>query len=450
MKNPLWLIGSAGILVAGACVGGCGGPSSPPGYLTEVHTGGQLSAVAFVQITVSGSQMTGTWEETYLEPGDTQAYPFRLSLSGTESGQSVTLTLSGTVSGPGGSVPGTGTVSGTLDGGTLTLEVPQADGTLASMVFTSSSSAAYNQAVGTLQARAAAASASEQASAHAATEQSAAASEEASAAAQQAGLDAAVTAAAKQVLSDMEGLQGLSIDTSALANDLQAQQNDLATMRSEEAAAAAAPASEQCGDADTVQGDADTVQGDADTVQGDADTVSGDVSGPQTWVASLQSDFAKLQAAEQADPGFAGGAYMGVDVANVTPPAPVASGAEIMSLVAGSPAAAAGLASGDVIVSFDGAAITSTTDLTTALAAVRGGEAVSLGWVDASGGRHTGTITLGTFSLPSKAQVDAAVASAQSTISGATSTASKDVTTAQSVATAAATEASNFVNQYCG
>jgi len=429
--------------VAGACVGGCGGPSSPPGYLAELHTGGQLSAVAFVQLTVDGSHVTGTWEETYLGPGNTQTYAFQLSLNGTVSGQSVTVTLSGTVSGPGESVPGTGTVSGNLDGGTLTLAVPETDGTLASMVFTSSSSAAYNQAVGTLQARAASASASAQAAANAAAEQSAAASEAASAAAEQAGLDATVTVAAKQVLSDMNGLQSLSIDTSAPANDLQAQQNDLATMRSEEATAAGAPASEQCGDADTVQGD-------ADTVQGDADTVSGNVSGPQAAVASLQSDFAKLQAAEQADPEFSGGAYMGVDVANVTASAPVASGAQIMSVVAGSPAATAGLASGDVIVSFDGATITSTTDLTTALAAVQGGQTVPLGWVDASGGRHTGTITLGTFSLPSKAQVDAAVASAQSTISNATSTASNDVAKAQSVATAAATEASNFVNQYCG
>jgi hypothetical protein len=59
-------------------------------------------------------------------------------------------------------------------------------------------------------------------------------------------------------------------------------------------------------------------------------------------------------------------------------------------------------------------------------------------------------MTLGTLSPPTQAQVNAVVTSAQSTISGATTTASNDVATAQSVATAAATEASNFVNQYCG
>lgn len=438
MKTPRWLPLVTTTLLAGAALG-CGGTTAPPGYLAQVHSGGQLSMVAFIQLTVSGAHLSGTWSATLLPPGGTETYASQLSLTGTLSGQSVTMTLHGTVSDPEGSTVGTGTISGTLVGTTLTLAVPQVDGGLTSVVFTGSDTAAYDRAVNTLEAMAGTASASAQAAAQASAS-----------AAQQAALDAQVTAAAKQVITDIDGLQGLTISTQALAQDLLAQQKDLATMRSDEAATVADSPLEQCGDADTVQGDADTVQGDADTVQGDVETVNAAVGGPEAAISSLQSDFAKLQAIEPTDPEFSGGAYLGVDVAEVSASAPVTAGAQITSVVADSPAAGAGLAAGDVITSLDGVGIGSTDDLSAAMAQVPGGETVDLSWVDASGLHHSGTITLGTLSLPTQAQVNAAAAGAQAVISQATGTASQDLSQAQAVASAAATEAANFVAEYCG
>jgi S1-C subfamily serine protease len=72
------------------------------------------------------------------------------------------------------------------------------------------------------------------------------------------------------------------------------------------------------------------------------------------------------------------------------------SGVEIAGAQAGTPAAAAGLAEGDVITALDGKAVTTGTDIQDILIGEHPGDKVSLSWTDTSGQSHTATITLGT------------------------------------------------------
>jgi S1-C subfamily serine protease len=71
----------------------------------------------------------------------------------------------------------------------------------------------------------------------------------------------------------------------------------------------------------------------------------------------------------------------------------VAGGAKIFKIVPGKAADEAGLVSGDVITSLDGARISSTADVRKAVLSLAPGKAVSIGWTDASGTAQTGTIT---------------------------------------------------------
>jgi S1-C subfamily serine protease len=70
------------------------------------------------------------------------------------------------------------------------------------------------------------------------------------------------------------------------------------------------------------------------------------------------------------------------------------SGAPVVGVIPGSPAAAAGLGSGAVITSLDGQSIGSPDELTAATAAHHPGDKVALGWTDATGRAHHATVTL--------------------------------------------------------
>jgi S1-C subfamily serine protease len=73
--------------------------------------------------------------------------------------------------------------------------------------------------------------------------------------------------------------------------------------------------------------------------------------------------------------------------------APNAGGAQIQSVVAGSPAEAAGLVQGDVITSLNGVTIGSSADLRTAVVALTPGTAVDITWTDPTGTATTTQIT---------------------------------------------------------
>jgi S1-C subfamily serine protease len=72
------------------------------------------------------------------------------------------------------------------------------------------------------------------------------------------------------------------------------------------------------------------------------------------------------------------------------------SGAQIQSVVDGSPAAAAGLAAGDVITAVSGTAVSSATDLHSALANDKPGTKLTITWTDTSGQSHSASVTLAT------------------------------------------------------
>ncbi|MEO7124159.1 MAG: trypsin-like peptidase domain-containing protein [Lacisediminihabitans sp.] len=71
-------------------------------------------------------------------------------------------------------------------------------------------------------------------------------------------------------------------------------------------------------------------------------------------------------------------------------------GAAVQGVISGTAAATAGLEAGDTITAVNGTAITSSSELTTALSGHTPGQRVTLSWVDASGASTTATVTLGT------------------------------------------------------
>jgi S1-C subfamily serine protease len=107
--------------------------------------------------------------------------------------------------------------------------------------------------------------------------------------------------------------------------------------------------------------------------------------------------------------GLAG--FMGVNVANASNPSgcttggdgyggfggaqsPVSSGALICQVYPQAPAAAGGLASGDVITSVNGSAISSAAGLTKITAVSHPGEKFTISYVDLYGAEHSATVTL--------------------------------------------------------
>ncbi len=71
------------------------------------------------------------------------------------------------------------------------------------------------------------------------------------------------------------------------------------------------------------------------------------------------------------------------------------NGATISGVLDGSAAQQAGLAAGDTITAVNGQAISSASGLSTAMAAFKPGDKVSITWVDSSGQSHSATVTLG-------------------------------------------------------
>ena len=84
-------------------------------------------------------------------------------------------------------------------------------------------------------------------------------------------------------------------------------------------------------------------------------------------------------------------AFLGVHVASVTG----VSGAYVVGTIAGSAAADAGLATGDVVTTLDGTALASAHDLGVALERWHPGDRVDVHWIDPTGATHAASIDLG-------------------------------------------------------
>jgi S1-C subfamily serine protease len=72
------------------------------------------------------------------------------------------------------------------------------------------------------------------------------------------------------------------------------------------------------------------------------------------------------------------------------------SGAAVLGVVSGTPAAQAGLVQGDVITSVGGQSVDSASALSSVLAQHHPGDSVQVVWSDASGQAHSATVTLAT------------------------------------------------------
>jgi S1-C subfamily serine protease len=73
---------------------------------------------------------------------------------------------------------------------------------------------------------------------------------------------------------------------------------------------------------------------------------------------------------------------------------PVNYGAVVTEVLAGSPAARAGIASGDVIIAVNGAKVSTDATLVHLLAGAHAGRSITVTWVSSSGARHTASLTL--------------------------------------------------------
>ena len=92
-------------------------------------------------------------------------------------------------------------------------------------------------------------------------------------------------------------------------------------------------------------------------------------------------------------------ALLGVSVLSYgvpVPGQPASTGAGVVEVTAGTPAAAAGLAPGDVIVSLGGHAVTSAAGLRSAIDAYHPGNKTSVAWADLAGHTHTAAVVFAT------------------------------------------------------
>ncbi len=189
-----------------------------------------------------------------------------VSFTGTLHGGQISIVTNGILG-------STSTWTGTLAGDTLTLNMPQDNGSIAPVTFTRGQVTAYNSAVSKFQAQVT------QERAQAASD-AASASANADADAASASAAAALAVADKQVSDDIAALQGSLSDGvpfDAFSGDMATLKRDLETTRSDALKATSAGAEaranmDACGDASTAQGDASTVGGDESTIGGDQST----------------------------------------------------------------------------------------------------------------------------------------------------------------------------------
>lgn len=306
VRHKTLTIALAGLL-AFALVIGCAGLAfalhsmfaTPDGYLYTSNT-----SVAFVQFTTDkNGHMSGTFQEvsaTSSETISTQESAF----TGVLDGSQVSLTFS--------ALGFSATVTGTLNGNTLTLHIPDANGYMATEVFQGAQVADYNDAVAQLRQRTAAHALATQAAEATVSAEQAKAQATASA---QSSLDQAVSGANSAVASDLNTLNSdaynLSheIDFSAAlgeyASTWQQMQADYQHEQSDYqqgCGAYGANAGQVQADAGQVQADLGAIQADDGGLQASESSAQALIPQINSAITSLQTDWANLQSAAGADP----------------------------------------------------------------------------------------------------------------------------------------------------
>ena len=272
-------------------VPGLGG-SSPDGYLYR-----DANTVVFVQWTQTGSDLSGTLDVAYIDPNDaTQVTTETHSITGVLANGSVTLTLDK-------SVLGTTNLSGTFNGSALTLNVPEADGTITQATFSPASLSDYNGDVSTLQNQAGRARSAQQQAEQQQAEQQALAQAEKK-----------VDDAVATVESDLSGLShdtDFSSGLGEVSSSVAQTDKDLASTqqaaKSTEAEAQQYPGGnygQVCADAGGVNADAGGVDADAGGVEASAGGVEAALQAARNDVTTLQSDFAAIASAESQVPQY--------------------------------------------------------------------------------------------------------------------------------------------------
>ena len=258
----------AAVVVAAAGLAACGQSGGPASYL-----GASSSQIDFIQWQASsGGALQGTLTADMLTgsaPAETLAVN-NASFTGTLRGTSVTLSFSGLFFGQ-------SFIYGTLNGTTLTLRVPQSDGTIQAATFARSGVAAYNKAVASL---------------HTRIRQANLLARQAQAQQQQQQANAQAEQGAQNDLSTLQQDASFSSDLSALSSDVQSAGSDLGTLKSD----AAQGAGSYCTNVFTVADDAMTVDDDLYTLSDDLSTFTSDLATARQAITTVNTDIANLQA----------------------------------------------------------------------------------------------------------------------------------------------------------
>jgi hypothetical protein len=256
--------------------GGSGKPGDPASYLAVSD-----SKVAFIQWrATSKDRMHGTITEGNVgasAPAETlsvSSVPF----IGTRSGSSVTLTFAGLYFLQ-------NQTQGRLSGSTLSVQVPQSDGTIKQATFTQSDEASYNHAIAKLRNRVR--------QANQMADQQLPASGQAAQGAQSA-LGALYKDSSLQAGGRLDG--GLA----RFEHTIQIAQSDLATEKQD-----AAGSDRYCVAADRAAGDAQTVDGGLLAMQGDSAAMTADIAIIQADIAAANAHLRRLSKAGMAAPSSA-------------------------------------------------------------------------------------------------------------------------------------------------
>jgi len=250
---------------------GCGSSGGPAAYVAafgnEVdYIQWQQSSSGHLQGSMTVDQISGTAPAETLSVNTT---PF----TGNINGSSVSLTF-------GGLFGTTANVVGGISGSTLTLQVPQSDGTIQSASFAQGNLTAFNRAVATLRRQI------QTDNTQAAQAQAQAQQQQANAQAEQTAQNDVATLSQDASLSSGSNLTG---DLSNFMSDIQTAQSDLATEKQD-----ASSDNSYCAATQTVAGDAQSVDGDLQSVQGDVQSMTPDIATVRQDIAAVQNDLANL------------------------------------------------------------------------------------------------------------------------------------------------------------